>query len=139
MGRVIPDATIENLGDLYEAERGLRPADQVRRVHVPDALVASGATSLALPSRLIHQLSLKKRYEKRSRSGQELGVTSVYEAVRITIQGRDASVDVMEMSDDLPVLVGQIPLEIMDLVLDPRGQKLIGNPAHNCEQTLELY
>ena len=57
----------------------------------------------------------------------------------MTIQGREASVDVMEVPDDVPVLIGQIPLEMMDLVVDPRSRKLIGNPDHNGEQTLELY
>ena len=47
--------------------------------------------------------------------------------------------DVIEVSDDCPVLVGQVPLELMDFVVDPAGQQLIGNPAHGGEQVVELY
>ena len=63
----------------------------------------------------------------------------VYDAVRFTIQGRDGTVDVMEVPDDVPVLVGQIPLELCDFVVDPKSQRLIGNPAHNGEWVMEMY
>ncbi len=43
MGRVVTEATIENLGDLLLADRGMLPRDQVRRVQVVDALVDTGA------------------------------------------------------------------------------------------------
>jgi hypothetical protein len=46
---------------------------------------------------------------------------------------------VIEVSDDCPVLIGQVPLDLMDFVVDPGGQRLIGNPAHGGEQVIELY
>ena len=39
MGKVTVPARIENLQDLYEAEKGALPAEQVRSVDVSDALV----------------------------------------------------------------------------------------------------
>ncbi len=63
----------------------------------------------------------------------------MYETVKLTIMGRDMPLDVMEVSDEIPVLIGQIPLEMFDLVVDPQGRRLIGNPAHGGEQTLEMY
>lgn len=51
---------------------------------------------------------------------------------------RPCVVEVMEVPDSVPALIGQIPLEMLDLVVDPRGQRLIGNPAHNGEHVLEL-
>jgi predicted aspartyl protease len=139
MGRVLTEATIENLEDLYKVKQGSLTADQARRITVPDALVDTGATTLALPARLIQQLGLARRYEKRATSSRGAGMIDVYEAVRLTIQGRDCTVDVLEVPDDVPALVGQIPLEALDLVVDPRGRRLIGNPAHGGEHTLELY
>jgi predicted aspartyl protease len=139
VGRVLTSVTIENLGDLSEVERGLRAADDVRRTSIDDALVDTGATTLALPTRVIEQLGLKKVYEKRARSTRGLGPESVYEAVRVTIQDRFCTVDVMEVPDDVPVLVGQIPLEMLDLVVDPQSRRLIGNPEHQGEHILELY
>ncbi len=37
MGRVLTEATIENLSDLWAAEQGLIPKADVRSVHVKDA------------------------------------------------------------------------------------------------------
>src|SRR5207244_4198229 len=139
MGRVLTEVTVENLVDLGMVERGLRSPDNVRRITVPDALVDTGATTLALPTRFIQQLGLTKSYEKRATTSAGTRQMSVYQAVRITIQGRFCTVDAMEVPDEVPVLIGQIPLEMLDLVVDLHGRRLTGNPAHGGEQMLEMY
>ena len=63
----------------------------------------------------------------------------MYEPVRLTICGRTCTMDVMEVPDDVPVLIGQLPLEHLDLVVDLRSHSLIGNPAHGGEHVYELY
>ena len=138
MGRVLTQATIENLEDLWEVRKGRRAPDEVRRVIVENALVDTGATSLSLPSKLIQQLGLQKRYEKQALSSSGEVTVNVYDAVRLTIQGRDVTVDPSEVPDDVPVLIGQIPLEFLDLVVDPRNRRLIGNPDHGGEHVLEI-
>src|SRR5207302_8034262 len=115
-------------------KRGMIPAEQVRRVTVSDALVDTGASGLALPTRLIRQLGLEKRHEKGATASTGVTKISVYVAVRLTIQGRDMTVDPAEVPDEVPVLIGQIPLEYLDLVVDPTNRRLIGNPAHGGEQ-----
>ena len=139
MGRVLTEATIENLKDLWDGERGLLAPDKVRRITVPDALVDTGATLLSLPTRLIRQLGLSPRRTRRVISSTGATEATVYEAVRLTIQDRDCTIDVMEVPDDVPVLIGQLPLENLDLVVDLRGRCLTGNPAHGGEQVFELY
>jgi predicted aspartyl protease len=139
MGRVLTEATIENLHDLWAVQEGRLAADKVRRVTVDDALVDTGCTTLALPARLIRQLGLRKQYDKRTKSSTGPATVAVYDAVRLTIQGRYFSVDPMEVPDDVPVLIGQIPLEMLDLVVDVQGRRLTGNPAHGGEHVLELY
>jgi predicted aspartyl protease len=139
MGRVLTEATVENLKDLWDAERGMRLAEQVRRLTVDNALVDTGATLLSLPTRLIRQLGLAERYRKRVTSSVGVSEAAVYDAVRLTIQGRSCTMDVMEVPDDVPVLIGQIPLEHLDLVIDTRSRTLIGNPAHGGEHMYELY
>lgn len=139
MGRVRTEVAVENMGDLWAAQHGVRPPDQVRRLIVKDALVDTGATTLALPTRLIQQLGLNKVTEKRVTSSKGSHQVAIYDAVRVTIMDRFCTVDVMEVPDDVPVLVGEIPLEMLDLVVDPQGGRLIGNPAHGGEHVLELY
>jgi len=139
MGRVVTEATMDILEDLWAVKRGLITADQVRSVSVPDALVDTGATLLSLPTRLILQLGLSRTTTKRVASRVGLSEAGVYEAVRLTIQGRSCTMDVMEVPDSVPVLIGQLPLEHLDFVVDPRNRSLVGNPAHGGEHMYELY
>jgi predicted aspartyl protease len=139
MGRVLTEATIENLEDLWAAKRGLVSPEEVRRIVVADALVDTGATLLSLPRRLIGRLGLAKTGTKRITSSTGGGEAGMYEAVRLTICGRTCTMDVMEVPDDVPVLIGQLPLEHLDLVVDLRSRSLIGNPAHGGEHVYELY
>ena len=139
MGRVLTEATVENLKDLWAAESGHLPNDQVRKLIITDALVDTGATLLSLPTRMIQSLGLAKAYTKRITSSIGLAEAAVYEPVRLTIQGRTCTMDVMEVPDTVPVLIGQLPLEHLDFVIDSRNRKLIGNPAHGGEHIYELY
>jgi clan AA aspartic protease len=139
MGRVLTEATFENLYDLFDANSGRIQASQVRRVTVDDALVDTGATLLSLPSRLIQQLGLKERRRKRVISSAGPTEAIMYDPVRLTIQGRECTLDVLEVPDTVPVLIGQIPLEHLDFVIDPRSRTLIGNPAHGGEHVYEMF
>ena len=139
VGRVLTEARIENLEDLWAVKRGLESADQARSVTVTDALVDTGATLLSLPTALIHRLGLAKVSTKQVRSSMGVTEASLYEAVRLTIGGRSCTMDVMEVPDDVPVLIGQLPLEHLDFVVDLRSRTLIGNPAHGGEHVYELY
>ena len=138
-GRVLTEATIESLEDLWAVEESLLPPNQARRITVSDAVVEPKTTLLALPTRLIQQLGLSKTSSKRVTSSIGVGEAAMYEAVRLTIQGRSCTMDVMEVPDTVPVLIGQIPLEHLDLVVDLRSRSLIGNPAHGGEHIYELY
>ncbi len=139
MGRVLTEATIENLADLWDAERGRIAPEDVRRITVSDALVDTGATMLSLPSRMIHELGLAKRQTRRVRTSSGLHDAGIYETVRLTIGGRDCPSDVIEIPDDTPVLIGQIPLEALDYVVDLRARRLVGNPEHGGELMYDLY
>jgi predicted aspartyl protease len=139
MGKVIVTAKVENMSDLYEARKGERRAEDVRTLNLDDALVDTGATFLSLPRRHIQQLGLAL---ERTRTARTIGGTvklGIYSVVRLTIQGRDISTEVCEFPDDCPPLIGQIPLEGLDFVVDPNGQRLIGNPDHGGEAMIEIY
>jgi predicted aspartyl protease len=107
-------------------------------VDVADALVDTGATGLSMPRQLIARLGLEPTRKRRARTSAGVIDVQTYGAVRLTIQGRDCVCDVTELPDECPVLVGQVPLEVLDFVVDPVNQQLIGNPAHGGEHILEL-
>ncbi|MGO9463301.1 MAG: aspartyl protease family protein [Isosphaeraceae bacterium] len=134
------EATIESLQDLYAVKHGLLDPDQVRRVTVSDALVDTGATLLSLPTSLIRQLGLSQFSSKAVlTSNGVIAKIPMYDAVRLTVQGRDCTIDVLEVPDGVPVLIGQIPLEHLDLFVDPVQRKLTGNPAHGGQHVYEMF
>jgi predicted aspartyl protease len=139
MGKVSVSARIENLQDTYEAEKGAIPASDVRSVEVADALVDTGATMLSIPRRLIAQLGLTRRRTRTARTAAGVISFGIYGAVRLVVQGRDCIVEAAEIPDECPVLIGQIPLEGLDFVVDPAGQRLIGNPDHGGEQMIDMF
>ena len=138
MGKVVATAKLESLSDLYDVLHGRLQADQVRFVEATDALVDTGATMLGVPRRMIAHLGLAPTRSRQARTVGGMVSLQVYQAVRLTIQGRDCTCDVMEVADDLPVLIGQVPLELLDFVVDPVGQRLIGNPAHGGQHMVDM-
>ena len=64
---------------------------------------------------------------------------AVFESVRLELMGRNGAFQVVKVDDDVPNLLGRIPLEYLDFVVDPRGQKLIPNPEHGEKQMSEEY
>jgi predicted aspartyl protease len=139
MGKVLVPALLENLEDLLMVEAGTIRRDDVRRVEVPDALVDTGAVMLSLPKRLIEQLGLRPFSKRTVRTVGGIVQTTLYRAVQLTVHGREFTCDVAEIPDDCPVLIGQIPLEGLDFVVDPIGQRLIGNPEHGGEHMIDIF
>jgi len=139
MGKVLVAARIENIGDLHGVDQSTLSADAVRTVIVPDALVDTGATGLSMPASLLAGLGLKHLRTRQARTSAGEIQVRLFGAVRLTVQGRDYPVDVTELPDGCPVLIGQIPLEAMDFVVDVTRHQLTGNPAHGGDHIIELY
>jgi len=139
MGRVNVRARLEYVEDALRAARGELPSDEVRTVVVEDALIDTGCTTVGLPSSLIQQLGLTPVTEKQVVGAIGKARTTVYGTVRLSIMDRSCSTDVFEVPDDVPVLIGQVPLEQLDFVVDPGRQELTGNPRHGGEHILEAY
>ncbi len=139
VGRVLVSAKIETLGDSVEAEAGLRSPDQVRWAEVREAMVDTGSKLLGLPRRLIEQRGLEPFAQTLSTTATGKVQCNRYRAVWLTINGRQCSIDVVEVSDDCPVLIGYVPLELLDFVVDPVNQRLVPNPEHGGRQVLDLF
>ena len=137
-GKVLVTAKIESLDDLFRMRTGDRSEADVRRIEVTDALVDSGAFGLLMPMRYVTQLGLAPVRTRLSRTvGDDIPITT-YEAVRLTIQDRFCVMDVAGVSDDVPVIIGQLPLDAMDWVVDMKGHMLIGNPKHGGEEMVDI-
>jgi hypothetical protein len=131
-------ARVENLGDFLNAQRGLCKPEFVRAIDVPDALIAPGTSCFALPARLVSQLKLQRRATRKTRTATGFHFFGVYDPVRLTVLDRECSVDVLKVPDGCPVLIGELPLRLLDLVFDAAGNRLVGNPAHDGHPMADL-
>lgn len=94
-----------------------------------DAVIDTGATMLVLPQKLVQQLGLKKIREATVRyANGQTESKGVYGVVTVEIQGRTGNFDVLAEAEGTQPLVGQIVLEALDLVVDPRSRTLTPNP-----------
>ena len=73
------------------------------------------------------------------RTAADIVSFGIFGGVRLTVQGRDCIAEVCEVPDECPVLIGQTPLELLDFVVDPIGQRLIGNPDHGGQQMIDMF
>ena len=137
-GKVQVAAKLECLEDLFRVEAGKLDSEKVRSIEVQDALIDTGAVMLSLPKSIVAQLGLRPFRTRRVRTVAGTIETKIFGAVRLTVQGRDCLTDVAEIPDDCPVLIGQIPLEALDFVVDPVGRRLIGNPEHGGEHMIDI-
>ena len=92
-----------------------------------EALVDSGASELCIPERVRQELGLEA-YETRfaelaDGSTQEVDVV---EPVRIFFQNRRTTTTAIVIGNE--VLLGAIPMQSMDVLIDPRREQLILPP-----------
>ena len=137
MGRVMEKIRISNVLDVMHAERGDIPADQVRRTEI-DALVDTGATSLVLPEALVAKLGLEIRGHNVVRYADGRADTVPRVTVHLEILGRPMTCDALVVPGRETALIGQIPLELLDLRVDPRNQRIYVNPESPDEPLWEI-
>ncbi len=139
MGRVTVSATVENIEDVIDLRRGRIEPAKVRRIEIEDALVDTGATMLSLSTSMIEKLGLERSCQRRARTtagGREFwGWTPV----RLSLLGRECNVDVAEVPDECSALIGHVPLELLDFVIDMNAHRLIGNPEHRGEHMMDMF
>ena len=129
MGKVIEKITVQNWGDLELIAAGARKKSP--RTATTEALVDTGAGLFYLKTSLIKKLGLRPIDTVRSRTMSNLlEERRVCSPVELRIAGRTGVFPVVEVPDALPNLIGQIPLEALDLVVDSRRHRVVPNPEH---------
>ena len=139
MGHVMVKAKVENIFDWAKAhETKGKKKPRIRTVIIPDAMVDTGATSLCLPARMVKKLGLIPYPEEvKAQSANGPITCKMYRGALLTINGRTEECAVMELPDSAPALIGVIPLEGLDFVVDPIEQKLVGK--HGRQRVTLLY
>jgi clan AA aspartic protease len=93
-----------------------------------DALVDSGAIDLCIPRHVANQLKLDKAEERVTFADGRREIIDYVGPIRVGVFGRSAFTGALVRGDE--VLLGAIPMEAMDVLVDPRRQQLIPNPEN---------
>jgi clan AA aspartic protease len=137
VGKIVVTIKLTNLFDLalYTRQASKKKPRQVE----VESLVDTGATRLYLKPSVIKKLGLQRVDAVRSQRKNGEVVRFKYEPVQLELMGRKENFDVVEVPESVPNLLGQVPLEVLDLLIDSKRRKLIPNPAHGGEQMTEEY
>ena len=128
---------LTNQSDLVLVRAGVMKLEDVRRLTVEDALVDTGATGLCLPAPLIEQLGLTPLRRVQAETANGMVERVIYSEVEYTVLERSDSIRVTDLPKGMPVLVGHMILEALDLCVDMK-KGLIPNPAHGGEWRIRI-
>src|SRR5579862_6056457 len=127
MGRVTTQIELTNI------------RDERRKIQLT-ALVDTGATMLSIPEEDIKKLGLKiiRQATSKYADGRK-EIRNIYGGATLKVLNRVCTVDVLAGHAGQPALLGQIPLEGLDLIVDPRRQLLTTNPESPDMPMVEVY
>jgi clan AA aspartic protease len=131
MGTVYADITLKNAGDHIKARDGLVAETAVRETTVR-ALVDTGAGTLVINEEVRQRLGLAVEGLRGAYLADGVRqICRVTEPVDVHWKNRVSTCRALLLPGSKEVLLGAIPLEDMDLIVDPAARELKG--AHGDE------
>ena len=131
MGHVSTQLVLKNLYDIIRAKKGELPEQEIRQATVT-SMVDTGATTLVINKKLFDTLGLEALDEREiTYANNSKDKCKLTEPVGIFCNNRFTAASALVVEDAPEVLLGVLPLEGMDLVVDTVNQKLVG--AHGDE------
>ncbi len=130
MGMVHADIELVNGDDLAFARKHIIGDDEIKRIRVR-ALVDSGAYMLCINENIQAVLQLPVVDKKSFQLTNGIVVhNDVVAPVELRFRNRRTICRAIVLPGDSEPLLGAIPMEDMDVLIDPLRRELIVNPAH---------
>jgi predicted aspartyl protease len=137
LGRFTVDIEVANYGDLTLVQRGLLPADQVRRETI-EGVVDSGATKLVLPQAVVKRLGLPHgdKIKVRHADGRKVEREGA-EGAYVQLLGRHGTFTAVVEPRRKTALIGAIVLEDLDLLVDCVVQRVVPRDPQSAVYEIE--
>ncbi len=130
---------LANAFDYFLLERGAISEADIRRAEV-EALVDTGANMLVLPEEVVEQLGLREIDRRRVRYADgRADVKRVVGSVYLEIAGRHGDFDAIAENRGTMPLIGQVVLEELDLIVDPRSKEVRPDPDSPDMPTVDIF
>lgn len=128
MGLVYAEIELTNSDDIALHRRGFLEEEKIKRLKL-SALVDSGAYMLVITDEIRQQLELPLIQEQVFRLADDSTIRGeVVGPVEISFENRSTTTRAVVLPGAKEALLGSIPLEDLDVVIDPKRQRLIVNP-----------
>lgn len=128
MGYVIAEVQLVNQTDKILADAGHLAQAKIRSMKI-EMLVDSGAYMMAINEHIQAQLGLNYIESKEAELADGTRITcDVVGPLEVKFANRRAFVEAIVLPGKSQPLLGAIPMEYMDVLVDPRRQQLIVNP-----------
>jgi clan AA aspartic protease len=137
MGQVFTDITLKNVKDIFRAEEGTIKEDEIRHTSI-SILVDTGAGTLVITEAMQQELGLKTRLGQSVRMANNASI-NIQEADPVEVHWKNRKMICCPwvVPGAQKALLGLIPLEAMDLMVNPCSQEVVG--VHGDEQIGILY
>jgi len=127
---VYAEIELINGADLYDASRHLIGEEEVRSIRV-NMLVDSGSWLVAINENIQEYLKLPFKEKRPIELGNgEWKVFDIVGPVEVRFANRKAVCNAFLLPGDSEPLLGSIPMEEMDVLIDTKRQELVVNPKH---------
>ena len=128
MGLVYAEIELISGDDLVLHRRGFLPEEDIKSMKI-NALVDTGAYMLVINEHIKEQLDLAFIEEQVFRLADESELRAeIVGPVEVKFENRSTTVRAAVLPGNAEVLLGSIPMEDLDVVVDPKQQRLIVNP-----------
>ena len=128
MGLVYAEIELISIEDLVLTKHGMLPESEVRRAKTK-ALVDSGALDLVINEEVQQQLNLPVLHQRTvSLADETLREVDMVGPVEVRFENRSTIVKAVVLPGAEDVLLGAIPLEGLDVFIDPVRERLVVNP-----------
>jgi clan AA aspartic protease len=126
VGETYTEITLKNAGDVFNARRRLIKKAEVRQLTV-QAMADTGSTDLIINEKMRKQLGLKIEYtDEIERADNRMATCQYTEPVLVYWKDRRTVCSAAVMPGNGEPLLGVLPLEGMDLFVDPIDRQLVG-------------
>ena len=138
MGLVYAEIELTSVDDLVLHRRGFLAEDKIKRLTV-NALVDTGAYMLVINDHIRQQLDLPLIEEQVFRMADEKEVRGeVVGPVEVRYQNRSTTVRAVVLDGVVEPLLGSIPKEDLDVIVQPKQRRFIVNPENPYMATKHL-
>jgi len=139
MGIIRTAITLKNAIDVYKAQEGFIKEQEIRQTNI-DALVDTGAWTMVINETMRKELGLGiTRTDTGTLADGTHSMYNIAGTLVVSWKDRSAICEALVLPDAEEALLGAIPLEAMDLAINPCKEEIVGAHGDQIIHSVKLF